>query len=422
MNKVEEKEKTKSFCDHKEIGKQLGYYFTDSSVGGNNPFFSEKAAIVIQTLRRFIEDEEQKRGLYLLQTPLMSRTDFLKKSGHLNHYNDLIFNTKNINGSELSLRPVTCPFHFAYFNHTKHSYAELPIGYYETTYIFRKCKKGEQNGLYRTQFFTIGDSHIFCRKNQISNEINRSIDYIICLCKSLGITDNIKFVLSSGISKKGELLGKENEWMEARQYLSYALSSKNIFYTENGNAAAFYGPKIDVFFKSFNRDIALFTIQLDFQLAKKFNITYTNEFNQKEYPIIIHRSSVSSYERLLGVLLEKYQGDLPFWLAPIQIKIFIITQICFNYGKDVEQKFLNNGFRVESEVISGVELSTKIREETLQKTPFIVVIGKSEMAQNNISVRFNNSNSIQKTDMESFLGELKNLIPKVDISALNSDK
>lgn len=411
MKKVDDKEKTKSLCDHKEIGKQLGYYFTDSSVGGNNPFFSEKAAIVIQTLRRFIEDEEQKRGLHLVQTPLMSRTDFFEKSGHLSHYNDLIFNTKNINGSELSLRPVTCPFHFAFFNHTKHSYAELPIGYYETTYIFRKCKKGEQNGLYRTQFFTIGDSHIFCRKNQISDEINKSLDYIICLCKSLGITDNIKFVLSSGISKKGELLGKENEWIEARQHLSYALSSKNIFYTENGNAAAFYGPKIDVFFKSFNKDIALFTIQLDFQLAKKFNITYTNEFDQKEHPIIIHRSSVSSYERLLGVLLEKYQGDLPFWLAPIQVKIFIINQMCSNYGKEIEQTLLNNDYRVKSEIINSGELSTKIHEEILQKTHFIVVIGKNEMDQNAISVRFYNNKNIQKIKLNSFLNELNELLP-----------
>ena len=399
-------------CDHKEIGKHFGYYFTDSSVGGNHPFLCEKAAIVIQTLKRFIENEEQKRGLHLLQTPLISRTDFLDKSSHLSHYNDLIFNTENINGSKLSFRPVTCPFHFVFFNHNKHSYNDLPIGYFETTYVFRKCKKGEQDGLYRTQIFSIGDCHIFCRKEQIYSELNKSLDYIVSLSKILGIIDDIKFVLSSGVSKKNQLLGEENEWIEARRYLSDTLSNKNIIYTENGNSAAFYGPKIDVFFKSIHKDIALFTIQLDFQLAKQFQISYKNELNQKEYPIIIHRSSVSSYERLLGVLLEKYQGDLPFWLAPIQVKIFIIDQICFNYGQEVEKNLLDNGFRAKTEVIDRGVLSTKIREETLQKTHFIIVIGKNEMAQKNISVRCYNKNDIKKTNLNCFINELKTLYPR----------
>ncbi len=239
------------------------------------------------------------------------------------------------------------------------------------------------------QHFTIGDSHIICRKDQISVNLNNSLDYIINISKKLGLYKDITFMLSSGISRMVNLENNKNEWIQARQYLLTALCSKNITFSENGNSSAFYGPKIDVFFNSYNdKNVSLFTLQLDFQLPPKFNLTYTNEDNKKEYPVVIHRSSMSSYERMLGVLLEKYKGDLPFWLAPLQIKIFIIDMQCIDYGNYIQSNIVKNGFRVKSEIIKNSKLFAKIRDEIVQKTHFIVVIGRNEKEEGNLSVRF----------------------------------
>lgn len=399
--------------DHKYIGKKLGYYFTDSLVGGNIPIIGEKGAIVIKVLQRYIENEEQKRGLALVQSPIFSRAEIFKKSGHLLHYNDIIFKTDNFNDSEFILKPVTCPFHFIYFKHSVQSYDDLPIGYFETTTLFRKIKKGEQNGLFRTQSFTIGDSHVFCRKDQIQNELIKSLDFIIDISKKLELSKDISFVLSSG-SSKTDLLGTEAEWIEARKYLLNSLLKKELSYEEDEKVAAFYGPKIDVFYTNrYSRKTAIFTIQLDFQLSKQFDLTYQNQLGQKEYTIIIHRSSMSCYERMLGILLEKNIGNMPFWLAPLQIKIFVIEENAIEYSSTIRNKLISNGFRVKSEKVTCNKLSSKIHNEITEKTPCIVVIGEKEMRENKLAVRFYKENKIETIDFSSFLNKLEHLLESI---------
>lgn len=384
MNIIENK---KHSLDHKVIGKNFGFFFNDNAIGSQTPFIAEKGALVIQILRRFIEEQEYKRGLILVQSPLVSHASLFETSGHLSHYENLFFDVHN-NNKKLVLRPVTCPFHFTYYKHNKHHYSELPIGFFETTFLFRKCKTGESNGLFRTQHFTIGDSHIICRESQIQKELANSIEYIIQISKALGIWDDIIFVFSSGATKNMDFIGNDSEWELSRKYLVEALASKEIHFHEDGNTAAFYGPKIDVYFKSHSSNVALFTIQLDLQLAKNFNMTYTNERNLREYPAIIHRSSISSYERLLGVLLEKYEGDLPFWLSPVQIKIFIVDASCVEYGVKICNDLIKIGFRAKTELITRSKLSSKIKDEIFQKTHYIAVVGRKELEQNKISLRF----------------------------------
>lgn len=395
--------------DHKNIGKKLGFYFTDKLVGGNIPIIGEKGALVIKILQRYIEDEELKRGLSLVQSPIFSRTEIMEKSGHLSHYNDIIFKVEIFKDSYFILKPVTCPFHFIYFKQSIRSYDELPIGYFETATLFRKTKKGEQDGLFRTQSFTIGDSHIFCRKDQIHSELIKSLEYIINVSNKLGILNDISFVFSSGNSKTN-LLGTEMEWIEARNFLLNSLLKKEIRYVENEKAAAFYGPKIDVFFTNHSgRKTAIFTIQLDFQLAKQFDLTYINHLGEKEYPIIIHRSSMSCYERMLGVLLEKNMGELPFWLAPLQIKIFVLNDIAIEYSNSIKNKLTEYGFRVKSVIVDSNKLSSKIRKEITEKTPFIVVIGEKERHENKLTVRFYKDSQIYNIDFDIFFNKLKYL-------------
>lgn len=399
--------KLESKIDHKIIGKQLGYYFTDSLIGLNIPFLCEKGAIVIQILKKFIEDKERKRNLILVQSPPLSSSEFMNISGHFFHYKELIYETKSSSVNELTLRPVTCPFHFIYFKQNKHLFSELPIGYFETTTIFRKCKTGEIDGLYRTPCFTIGDSHVICRRDQVLDELISSLDYIIDVSYDLGLLEDLSFVLSSGIDKKMESSEFNNLWDEAIELLSRSLIAKKIKYIENSKVSAFYGPKIDVYFDDGIKKIALFTIQLDFKLASKFGLTFLNEFNKEKNPVIIHRSSMSSYERLLGVLLEKYRGDLPFWLAPVQVKIFVVNESCFSYGVMVKNDIISKGFRTKIELITKSRLSSKIRNEIFEKTHFIVVIGEREESQKNLSVRYYHNNKFESLEIKHFLKKLE---------------
>ena len=399
MNLIMEKK------DHKDIGKEYGYYL---NIGHNLPIILAKGAKVIQLLQRFVEDEEQKRGFCSIKTPLFCDKKFMSTSGHYEHYEHLIFPIEqNEDDSSLILRPVTCPFHFAVYNSEKHLYNNLPTGFFETTYLFRKCQSGELNGLYRMSQFTIADTHLICRKDQIENELLSGIEYICNFLDKLRLRNDVSFVLSAGNHAEGKYIGNAEDWKNAQEYLRNSLKNMYIDFSETTESAAFYAPKIDVVYNGLNnKKIALFTIQLDFQLPSKCNMTYQDEFGKPQIPIVIHRSSVSCYERLLGVLLEKFQGNMPFWLAPIQVQILQFNNASPIYAENVENELSALGYRFCKKIIDKSEISQQIKKAIKEKIHFIVTIGKKEVTENKISVRHCNNENVVMMSILDFIERL----------------
>jgi threonyl-tRNA synthetase len=392
--------------DHNKLGRELGIFTTDEKVGQGLPLLMPKGAKIFQTLQRWIEDEEAKRGYVLTKTPFMSKNDLFKASGHWDHYKDGMFILENEGeGSEvLALRPMTCPFQFTVYNAEQHSYRDLPIRYNETSTLFRKEASGEMHGLIRVRQFTLAEGHLVCTPEQVEEEFKGVIDLIDYVMSTLGIDKDITYRFSKWDPNNTEkYINNPEAWESTQNQMRTILDHLKINYTEVEGEAAFYGPKLDIQFKNVHgKEDTIITVQIDFALAERLGMSYIDKNGEKQIPFVIHRSSIGCYERTIAMLIEKYAGAFPTWLAPVQVKVLPISDKYSDYAESVVKTLRNNGVSVEADY-RAEKIGYKIREARLERIPYILVVGEKEAANNEVSVRSRKNDDEGAVNLDAFI-------------------
>ena len=378
--------------DHNKLGRELELFTTVDYIGQGLPILMPKGARIIQILQRFVEDEEQRRGYLLTKTPLMAKSDLYKISGHWSHYRDGMFILGDAEKADeeevLALRPMTCPFQFMAYKNKLRSYKELPFRYNETSTLFRNEDSGEMHGLIRLRQFTISEGHIVVRPEQLEEEVKNSVDLANYMLDVLGLKEDVSYRFSKwDPNNKEKYIGNEEDWEKSQEALKKILDNLGLEYTEEEGEAAFYGPKLDIQCKNvWGKEDTIITVQVDFALAEKFDMTYVDSDGSKKTPIIIHRTSIGCYERTLALLIEKYAGAFPLWLAPIQAKILSISEAHSEYAKKIADELNRYGFRVELD-IRNEKIGYKIRESRLEKVPYMLIVGDKEMNDEKVAVK-----------------------------------
>ncbi len=394
--------------DHNKVGRELGLFMTDENIGQGLPLIMPKGARIIQIMQRFVEDEEQKRGYLLTKTPIMTKNNLFITSGHWDHYKDKMFyiGDEDVDDEILCLRPMTCPFQFTIYKNGLKSYRDLPVRYAETAIEFRKEASGEMHGLTRIRQFTLSDGHIVCTPDQLEQEFQGAVDLIKYLIGILGLQDDVSYRFSRWDPKDADkYVGTAEDWDKVESTMQQILNDLHIDYTEAWGEAAFYGPKLDVQGKNVHgKEDTLFTVQIDFSLATRFDMIYIDENGEKARPLIIHRSSIGCYERTLAMLIEKYNGAFPMWLAPEQVRVLSLTDRTIDKVKEVRNRLFDLGLRAEADVRSE-KLGKKIREAQLDKVPYVIVIGDKEAEQNLISVRHRTEGDLGTMTVEEFVAK-----------------
>lgn len=376
--------------DHNKLGRELKLFTTDEKVGQGLPLLMPKGAKIVQLLQRWVEDEEEKRGYVFTKTPYMAKSDLYKVSGHWDHYKDGMFvlGDEEKDAEVMALRPMTCPFQYTIYNSEQHSYRELPIRYSETSTLFRNESSGEMHGLIRVRQFTLADGHIVCRPDQVEEEFKGSLELIKHIMSTLGIDGDISYRFSKWDPNNTEkYINNPEAWEETQVLMKGILDHLEINYVEAEGEAAFYGPKLDIQFKNVHgKEDTIITIQIDFALAERFDMTYIDKDGNKKRPYIIHRSSIGCYERTLAMLIEKYAGAFPTWLSPTQAIVLPISDKYNDYAESIVKDFKNAGIRIEGDY-RAEKIGYKIREARLERIPYILVVGEKEAANNEVSVR-----------------------------------
>jgi len=399
--------------DHRKLGKDLDLFVFSDLVGSGLPMLTSKGATIKRILERFIVDEELKRGYLHVSTPPLAKVDLYKKSGHYPYYKGTMYPVMKVDDEELILRPMTCPHHFMLYKSKPHSYHELPMKIAEISPQFRYEKSGELTGLIRVRMFMLADAHIITQKENTKTEISKVLDLINFVNQKLGLKKGIdyRYRLSLGDRLDTKKYFKDDKsWEEAEGVLRDVLKNQDVPYYEAPNEAAFYGPKIDVQMKNINgKEDTAFTVQYDFVMPKRFDLRYINNQGKEEEPVVIHRASLGCFERTMAFLIEKYKGAFPLWLAPIQIAILPISEKQKDYSQKIQRILLDNSIRSEINLDSK-PLGAKIREATLQKIPYLVIIGQKEVDSDKISIRTREGKNLEATNINEFIKILKTQI------------
>ncbi len=396
--------------DHNKLGRELELFTTVDVIGQGLPVMLPKGAKIIQILQRFVEDEEAKRGWLLTKTPLMAKRELYKLSGHWDHYLDGMFvlgDPDDYTKECFAMRPMTCPFQYqAYLNRAR-SYRDLPLRYDETSTLFRNEESGEMHGLIRVRQFTISEGHLMCTPEQLENEFKGCLELAIYMLKTLGLYEDVSYRFSQWDPQDTEkYIGTKEQWDEAQNMMAKILDHLEIPYKVGIGEAAFYGPKLDIQIKNvYGKEDTLITIQIDQMLAEKFGMEYVDRDGQKKNPYIIHRTSLGCYERTLALLIEKYAGAFPMWLAPTQVKILPIADRHLDYAYEVKKQLENKGMRVELDD-RNEKIGYKIREARLQKVPYMLVIGDNEVESGAVAVRMRGENGdLGAMKLEEFIAK-----------------
>ncbi len=395
--------------DHNRLGRELELFTTSDLIGQGLPILLPKGARIIQLLQRFVEDEEQKRGWQLTKTPLMAKSDLYKVSGHWDHYQDGMFvmGDEEVDKEVFALRPMTCPFQYqAYLNRAR-SYRDLPLRYNETSTLFRNEASGEMHGLIRVRQFTISEGHLMCTPEQLEGEFKSCLELTMFMLKTLGLYEDVSYRFSQWDSDNREkYIGTQEQWDEAQSTMKKILDDLEVPYVIGIGEAAFYGPKLDIQIKNVHgKEDTLITIQIDQMLAEKFGMEYVDSDGSKKHPYIIHRTSIGCYERTLALLIEKYAGAFPAWLAPVQVKVLPISQNYFEYTQKITEKLEAVGIRVEHDTRSE-KIGYKIREAQLEKVPYMLIAGEQEMEAGTVSVRSRKNGDMGSVSIDDFIKEL----------------
>ncbi|RBP93906.1 threonyl-tRNA synthetase [Cytobacillus firmus] len=394
--------------DHRKIGKELNLFMNSQKVGQGLPMWLPKGAAIRRNIERYIVDKEERLGYDHVYTPIMGSVDLYKTSGHWDHYQEDMFPVMEMDNEQLVLRPMNCPHHMMIYKNGIHSYRELPIRIAELGTMHRYEMSGALSGLQRVRGMTLNDAHIFVRPDQIKEEFKRVVHLILEVYKDFDIND-YSFRLSYRDPQDTEKYFDDDEmWEKAQAMLKEAMDEIGLDYFEAEGEAAFYGPKLDVQVKTaLGKDETLSTVQLDFLLPERFDLTYVAEDGKPHRPVVIHRGVVSTMERFVAFLIEEYKGAFPTWLAPIQVQVIPVSpDIHFDYAKQVQEQLQAEGFRVELDD-RNEKIGYKIREAQMQKTPYMLVVGDNEVAEKAVNVRKYGEQKSETVSFEDFISALK---------------
>lgn len=395
--------------DHNKLGRELELFTTSDVIGQGLPILLPKGARIVQLLQRFVEDEEQRRGWLLTKTPFMAKSDLYKISGHWDHYKDGMFvlGDEEKDKEVFALRPMTCPFQYQAYLNRKRSYRDLPLRYNETSTLFRNEASGEMHGLIRVRQFTISEGHLMCTPEQLEDEFRKCLELAIFMLKTLGLYEDVSYRFSQwDPNDRAKYIGTEEQWNEAQGLMERILNHLEIPYEIGIGEAAFYGPKLDIQIKNvYGKEDTLITIQIDQMLAEQFGMVYTDKDGKQKTPCIIHRTSIGCYERTLALLIEKYAGAFPLWLAPVQVKLLPIADRHLDYLYEVKKQLEDKGFRCEVDDRSE-KIGYKIREAQLEKVPYMVVVGDKDIENNTISIRKRKEGDLGAMTVEQFFEKI----------------
>ncbi len=394
LDRLEEAKKR----DHRKLGKELDLFSIQDQVGPGLILWQPKGAL----MRRIIEDywrrEHYRHDYELLSTPHIARRELWQTSGHLDFYADNMFAAMDIEGVQYQLKPMNCPFHIAIYKTHKRSYREFPLRWCELGTVYRFEKTGALHGLMRVRGFTQDDAHIFCRPDHLEEEIFRILDLNLQVLKAFGF-DDYDIYLSTRPEK---YVGSDAHWDQSTSALQAALEHRGLDYSIDPGEGVFYGPKIDIKIKDvLGRAWQCSTIQVDFNLPERFDLSYTGDDGAEHRPIMIHRALMGSLERFFGVLIEHYAGAFPLWLAPVQARICNITDAQLDYGREVYTALRRAGVRVEKD-LRNEKLNYKIREAQLQKIPYMLIVGDQEAAAGTVTVRQRDGKNLPAMTIDEF--------------------
>ena len=391
--------------DHNKLGRELELFTTVDYIGQGLPIMLPKGARIIQLLQRWVEDLEQKNGWQLTKTPFMAKSDLYKISGHWDHYQDGMFILGDPDNDDevYALRPMTCPFQYQVFLNRGRSYRDLPMRLNETSTLFRNEASGEMHGLIRVRQFTISEGHLMCTPEQLEGEFEHCLSLAITCLKTLGLYEDVSYRFSQwDPNDREKYIGTEEEWNNVQGMMGKILDDLGIDYKIGIGEAAFYGPKLDIQIKNvFGKEDTLITIQIDPMIAEKFGMEYVDRDGVKKHPFIIHRTSIGCYERTLALLIEKYAGAFPLWLAPVQVKLLPIADRHHDRVFEIAKELEDMGMRVEVDD-RNEKIGYKIREAQVQKIPYMVIIGDKDIENNTVSIRHRKDGDLGSMSLNEF--------------------
>ncbi len=395
--------------DHNKLGREMELFTTVDVIGQGLPLLMPKGTKMIQTMQRWIEDEEERRGYVRTKTPLMAKSDLYKISGHWDHYKDGMFvlGDEETDKEVFALRPMTCPFQYYVYKQSQKSYRDLPIRYGETSTLFRNEESGEMHGLTRVRQFTISEGHLIVRPDQMVEEFKGCLALAKYCLETLGLANDVTYCLSKwDPDNKEKYIGTPEVWEETQNNIRQILIDLGVPFTEEVGEAAFYGPKVDINAKNvYGKEDTMITVQWDAMLAEQFDMTFIDQNGEKVRPYIIHRTSIGCYERTLAWLIEKYAGKFPTWLCPEQVRILPISEKYMNYAAKVESQLKENGVLATVDNRSE-KIGYKIRETRLAKVPYMLVVGQQEAESELVSVRSRFAGDEGQKKIDEFIDQI----------------
>jgi len=398
--------------DHRKLGAQLGLWTFSKLVGAGLPLFTQKGALLRRLITQFIEDLQSKQGISQVWTPQIAKSELFKISGHYEKYRENMFKVySNYSEEEFYLKPMNCPQHTQIYASKPRSYRDLPIRMSDFAMLYRDEKPGELSGLARTRSFSQDDCHIFCREDQIIEEMNKALDMTEEIMAAFGL--KYRYRLSTRDPEHPEkFIGDLKDWKKAEKLGKQILDERKMEYFLGVGEAAFYGPKIDLIATdALEREWQLSTLQIDFFMPKRFKLTYVDKKGTQQRPIMLHRAIAGSPERLIMILLENYVGALPLWLSPVQVVVIPITDKEIKYAKDVQAKFIAHNLRAEL-ADRNETTSAKIRDAELQKVPYMIIVGPKEEKNKSVAVRQRSEGDQGETKLEKFISKIQEEIAK----------
>ena len=428
FNKKEELEEYLAYLadiknrDHNKLGREMELFTTVDVIGQGLPLLMPKGARMIQTMQRWIEDEEEKRGYLRTKTPLMAKSDLYKISGHWDHYTDgmFILGDEEKDKEVFALRPMTCPFQYYVYKASQKSYRDLPLRYGETSTLFRNEDSGEMHGLTRVRQFTISEGHLIVRPDQMVQEFKDCIALARYCLKTLGVEEDVTYRLSKwDPANQDKYIGEPEVWEETEGHIRQVLQELEIPFYEAVGEAAFYGPKVDIQAKNvYGKEDTMITIQWDALLAEQFDMYYIDQNGEKQRPYIIHRTSMGCYERTLAWLVEKYAGKFPTWLCPEQVRVLPISEKYADYAAKVTNILKENGILATVDNRSE-KIGYKIRETRLAKVPYMLVVGQKEEEENLVAVRSRFLGDEGQKTLDAFI---KDILEEIRTKAIRKEE
>ena len=396
--------------DHRKLGRELGLFMTSDLVGKGMPMFLPKGYTVWQILENYIKEKERKLGYQHVMTPCVGTVDLYRTSGHWDHYKENMFPAMEVEDESFVLRPMNCPHHMMIYANRPHSYRQLPVRIGEVAHDFRFEASGTLKGIERARHFCQNDAHLFVTPDQIKDEVAAVCDLIFDVYKDFNITDYRCVLSLRDPADKKKYHDDDEMWNKAENALREVLTELGIHFTEEIGEAAFYGPKLDVNVKpAVGGEYTLSTCQLDFCLPAKFHLQYADKNGEEQTPVVLHRAILGSLDRFMAYLIEETMGAFPCWLAPVQVKVLPVTDRAADYAQEIRSYLDGHGFRVEVDE-RNEKIGKKIRETTLEKVPFMLVVGDRDMENKTVSVRTRAGEDLGAMSLEDFAAKLRDIV------------